>query len=158
MDTWSEWSQCTRECSGGYQVKIRSCSQSSSCIGSSVVQRACNTQPCSGEWACWSDWSNCDGRSLKKHRTRHCKSVNGVLSGDRTSPLCSAGTSYEEMPCDGWDNWTPWSQCDLATGQFPFLKNDYLPGRISKDQLWSKICQKCFTSSIQLVKNYGAFL
>ena len=47
--------------------------------------------------------------------SRHCKSINGVLSGDRASPLCSAGTSYEEMPCDGWGPWTTWSECDLAT-------------------------------------------
>ena len=114
MDTWSEWSKCTRECGGGYQVKIRSCSHTN-CVGESVVQRACNTQPCSGEWGCWSSWSPCDARSLKKHRTRHCQSINGIVSGDRNSPLCSSGTSYEELSCDGWSPWTSWSTCDLAT-------------------------------------------
>lgn len=80
-----------------------------------MVQRACNTQPCDGQWGCWSGWSVCDTHTLKKHRTRHCKSVNGILSGDRASPLCSAGTSYEERPCDGWGPWSTWSECDLAT-------------------------------------------
>lgn len=109
-NSWNDWSQCSRECGGGYQLKIKQSSSSSS-----VIQRACNTQPCSGEWACWSDWSLCDGRSLKKHRTRHCKSVNGIVNGDRTSPLCPTGTSYQEVPCDGWGPWTAWSTCDLAT-------------------------------------------
>jgi semaphorin 5 len=115
MDIWSDWSQCSRECGGGYQIKLRSCSGNLNCVGGSVVQRACNTQPCAGQWGCWSTWSGCDGHGLKKHRTRHCLSLGGVVSGDRTTPLCEAGTSYEEMPCDGWGPWTSWSSCDLAT-------------------------------------------
>jgi len=29
--------------------------------------------------------------------------------------LCSTGTDYDEIPCDGWGPWASWSQCDLAT-------------------------------------------
>jgi semaphorin 5 len=115
IDTWSDWSKCSRECGGGYQIKLRSCSEVNCFGGHSVVQRACNTQPCVGQWGCWSAWSSCDGHGLKKHRTRHCLSSEGVVNGDRTSPLCEAGSSYEEMPCDGWGPWTSWSSCDLAT-------------------------------------------
>ncbi len=113
---WSQWSKCSRECGGGYQIKLRSCpSGSLNCVGGTVVQRACNTQPCPGEWGCWSEWSHCDSRGLRKHRTRTCKSLDGIISGDRTSPLCASGGSYEEMPCDGWGEWSKWSDCDLAT-------------------------------------------
>ena len=68
-DIWSDWSKCTRECGGGYQIKTRTCG-SNNCVGGGIVQRACNTQPCDGEWGCWSNWSMCDRTSSKKHRTR----------------------------------------------------------------------------------------
>ena len=91
-DVWSDWSKCTRECGGGYQIKTRTCTtNSNSCVGGSVLQRACNTQPCKGEWGCWSSWSVCDGRTFKKHRSRECQSINGIVSGDRASSLCSTG-------------------------------------------------------------------
>lgn len=106
QNKWTTWSQCSRECGGGYQMKMTE---------NRVIQRACNTQPCQGEWGCWAQWSSCDGRTLKKHRTRHCQSINGIVNGDRTSPLCSSGTSYQEVSCDGWGAWSDWSQCDLAT-------------------------------------------
>ena len=115
QDGWAEWSQCTRECGGGYQIKIRSGSTSDRGHSSTVIQRACNTQPCAGQWGCWSNWSNCDPNTNRKHRTRHCKNLSGLISGDRTSPLCTSGTSYEEMSCDGWGVWSSWSQCDLAS-------------------------------------------
>lgn len=116
IDNWSDWTKCTRECGGGYQLRLRSCPFGSShCVGGSVTQRACNTQPCPGQWGCWSDWSGCDRHGLKKHRSRNCQTINGVVSGDRSAPMCSTGSSYEEMTCDGWGLWSDWSACDLAT-------------------------------------------
>ena len=96
---WSGWSKCTRECGGGYQLKVRYCQpEEKGCNGMTVVEKPCNTHLCSGgEWSCWSEWSSCD-RSGRKSRSRDCKSnMVGLHS-------CTNGVSYEQTDCQdaGW--------------------------------------------------------
>ena len=108
-DDWTEWSKCSRECGGGYQIRVKSCGISDpACIGSSTIaQRACDTQPCTGDWGCWSTWTPCD-RYNKKRRSRVCLASGGVRSGESVGPACPAGSSFEEIDCDGWGPWTEW--------------------------------------------------
>ena len=113
---WSEWSKCTRECGTGYQVRLRDCPIGDrGCLGYTIAERACNTQPCMGHWSCWSAWSECDHLG-KKRRTRDCQSLSSQLRDSSSSLSCSGGSSYEEMSCDGWGMWTDWSMCDHEQG------------------------------------------
>ena len=108
-EDWTEWSKCSRECGGGYQIQVKSCNPSDpACIGSSTIaQRACNTQACSGDWGCWSTWTPCD-RYNKKRRSRVCIAASGIRSGDSASPICPGGSGFEEIDCDGWGPWADW--------------------------------------------------
>ena len=111
---FSDWSQCSRECGGGIQIKVQDNCYGSHC-GNTVVQRACNVQACPGQWACWGGWSACDLYG-KRNRVRNCQASNSVLSGEVSGPLCPSGPSYEEEPCgNNLRGWSEWSKCDLAT-------------------------------------------
>jgi chondroitin sulfate proteoglycan 4 len=114
-DDWTEWSKCSRECGGGLQIRVKSCHPSDpDCLGSSTIaQRVCNSQPCPGDWGCWSTWTPCD-RYNKKRRSRVCIASGGVVSG-QASPACPAGSSFEEIDCDGWGPWGEWKDdCDAS--------------------------------------------
>ena len=39
---WSQWSECTRSCGGGYQERFRTCPD----LEQQIDSRMCNTQPC----------------------------------------------------------------------------------------------------------------
>lgn len=45
---WGAWDQCTVDCGGGQQSRIRTC-ENGNCVGSGKMTRACNTQPCKGK-------------------------------------------------------------------------------------------------------------
>ena len=112
---FSQWSSCSRECGGGRQWRVVG--------GSSMLEQACNTQPCEGEWSCWSVWSMCDGG--RRSRDRGCDTEAGG------SAVCSGGQSREEEDC-GWSGvlslylyfmrscslyfFSGWSECSEATG------------------------------------------
>ncbi|XP_062596736.1 thrombospondin-2-like [Saccostrea cucullata] len=60
--TWSSWSSCTKSCSGGKEVRSRTCTNPATnyggkdCSGDTSEERACNTHACSvcstGEYLC----------------------------------------------------------------------------------------------------------
>uniref|UniRef100_A0A3Q3VTF2 Semaphorin-5A n=1 Tax=Mola mola TaxID=94237 RepID=A0A3Q3VTF2_MOLML len=52
--SWETWSSCSKQCSGGFRTRKRSCftaegrANPSACVGSPVEYQDCNTQPCPG--------------------------------------------------------------------------------------------------------------
>jgi len=104
-EDFTEWSSCSKECGSGKQFKMQVCSGKSSCMGSSMLEQACNTQPCKVQWACWGEWSRCTKGGNKK-RVRVCEGGEGA---------CGKGKGMEEKSCDGWPAWTVWSQCRKGT-------------------------------------------
>ena len=105
LDRWSEWSACTRECGGGKQVKVLSCSKTENdraCQGRqegfiTVVERACNTHPCPSQWACWSEWSECGSNGMS-YRQRRCKDLQANAFSSNIKD-CGDGQSYQEKIC-----------------------------------------------------------
>ena len=68
--------------------------QDQQCVGTSLEERACNTQPCHGTWACWTPWAGCEAGGLTRTRERSCTTI----SGDNTA-VCAGGSGHQEQPC-----------------------------------------------------------
>ncbi|XP_077129422.1 semaphorin-5B isoform X2 [Ranitomeya variabilis] len=74
---WSSWTQCSATCGGGHYQRTRTCTNpvpsngGDICIGLHTEEALCNTYPCEGGWAEWSEWSMCheDGT---QYRNRYC--------------------------------------------------------------------------------------
>ena len=101
----SPWSSCSRECGGGRQYRVRSCGGEEGCVGSSLVEQPCNTEPCPGLWGCWAEWGGCQGG--RRSRSRKCSDARGGGG----SGECG-GESRQEEPCSaGVGVWGSWSLC-----------------------------------------------
>uniref|UniRef100_A0A803KBF5 Semaphorin 5B n=1 Tax=Xenopus tropicalis TaxID=8364 RepID=A0A803KBF5_XENTR len=78
---WSPWTQCSATCGGGHYQRTRTCTNpppsngGDICIGLHTEEALCNTYPCEGGWAEWSEWSMCheDG---SQYRNRYCEIHN----------------------------------------------------------------------------------
>ncbi|XP_025767172.1 adhesion G protein-coupled receptor B1 isoform X6 [Oreochromis niloticus] len=123
---WGQWAQCSSECGGGIQTRIRTCrsppEESYLCEGIVEEGRPCNSQSCtdsaSGEE--WSSWSVCSATCGEgwQSRTRFC--VSSSYSTQCSGPL------REQRPCNNsavcpvhgaWDEWSPWSLCSSTCGR-----------------------------------------
>ncbi|EDO26040.1 predicted protein [Nematostella vectensis] len=80
---WGAWSNCTELCSGGTQLRMRTCDNpapaygGADCPGPANKTRSCNEHPCpvDGQYGEWGAWSNC-------------------------TELCSGGTQLRMRTCD----------------------------------------------------------
>ena len=94
--SFSDWSSCSAQCGGGRQWRVAAC-QSQQCVGTSLEERSCNTQPCDGSWTCWSPWAGCEaggGGGGTRTRGRTCTSQTG-----ESGAVCVGGSSHQELPC-----------------------------------------------------------
>ena len=79
---WSNWSDCSVSCGGGYKTKTRNCpipdvSGQTSCPFSNSI--ACSTESCKNcntDCTNWTSWSDCSASCGSGYRTRdrHCSS------------------------------------------------------------------------------------
>lgn len=128
---WSNWTDCSKTCGNGTRSRYRNCNNPPSqyggkhCSGDSNQNKHCSQQPCSihGEWAEWSNWTDCSKSCDvgQQTRTRLCrnpnlKSVESVIfcAGNETDMrACFQG------PCSNhgaWNGWSSWSQCSVSCG------------------------------------------
>ncbi|XP_022815320.1 semaphorin-5A [Spodoptera litura] len=146
-EAWGAWEACSVSCGGGHQRRTRRCLKHGQCHGPSEMLQACNKLACTGEWSCWSEWSECrgecaaDASSAAGHRTRarSCLSPEGCAGdGDEWAALerrvCVKNCAGSEA---GWGEWGPWGDC---TGGERIRKRACLAGACLGAQLQVARC------------------
>ncbi|XP_051468408.1 adhesion G protein-coupled receptor B1 isoform X9 [Apus apus] len=120
---WSAWGDCTKDCGGGLQTRMRTCkplpNEGLVCEGVLEEGRLCNRKACNmhGTWDEWSPWSLCSstcGRGYRD-RTRTCKPPqfggNPCEGPEKQTKFCNIAL----CPVDGnWNEWSSWSSCSAS--------------------------------------------
>lgn len=135
---WSSWSECSKSCGGGQQMRVRQCEHEHYCELNSfeIDNKDCNVWEClSGEWG---DWGECeDGWRIRERcdeewncetQDEECEvkrsgrmnnewsewgECDNVL-GRRTRERCTEdfGCEEEEEECDRKLSWSDWGPCE----------------------------------------------
>lgn len=132
---WTEWSDCTAVCGGGFRKRTRKCDNpppsagGSQCIGCNVQYEICNNHTCPElkKQTSWSPWYIMNSSSPKSEyvQRRFKYSCRGPVQD--TSQLKVTLYKEEERECregqchlnsyeDKWGAWGPWSECSASCG------------------------------------------
>ena len=130
---WSNYSDCTKSCGNGSQIRTRKCSNPEpkyggrNCLslGSHTEIINCNTHHCpiDGGYTQWTDFSICTvscGNGTRQ-RTRNCSNPNPMYGGQTCSHL---GPNIEIEICSknlcpihgGYSDWSNYSDCTKSCG------------------------------------------
>ncbi|CAG2193797.1 SEMA5 [Mytilus edulis] len=131
---WSPWGDCTADCNGGIQTRIRRCSQpppspkGRPCEGNTQEWRMCNTLHCPeiarnltkvGGWSSWQPWSHCskDCGGGSQHRKRSCDNPQPMGFGEDCSGHDIEARQCNIHSCQGvWGCWSEYSVCSASCG------------------------------------------
>lgn len=123
VSEWSNWSECSQPCGGGYHIRTRSVLQYPNSTGKSCPplfeSQDCNSQSCTpddcmtSEWSPWSDCVKC-GDEMK----HHSRTIISQGSKNNCPPLS------EVEPCDNTgcpvdckvSDFSDWSECSAVCG------------------------------------------
>ncbi|KAJ1190151.1 hypothetical protein NDU88_006890 [Pleurodeles waltl] len=100
---WSSWSQCSTTCGGGHYQRTRTCTNPAPsnggdiCIGLHTEEALCNTYPCEGGWAAWSEWTLCNEEGIQ-YRSRYCEFHNPGPSQCNGNSTQYRECLYNEIP------------------------------------------------------------
>lgn len=134
--SWSSWTNCSLNCSGGIQTRTRNCSNptpannGAPCIGSNYQYQTCNDDvpcvilitgnPVNGTWGNWTSWGPCSGTCGNGSQTRY-RNCSGQYNGG--VPCIGASIEYQTCatgvtcPIDGgWSNYTSFGPCSATCG------------------------------------------
>ncbi|XP_026040368.1 adhesion G protein-coupled receptor B1 isoform X7 [Astatotilapia calliptera] len=104
---WGQWAQCSSECGGGIQTRIRTCrsppEESYLCEGIVEEGRPCNSQSCTGK-----------GRHLS--RSQSLRSVDSRKRDDADKPRSGQQSSQTVDSASG-EEWSSWSVCSATCGE-----------------------------------------
>ena len=130
---WSNYSDCTKSCGNGSQVRTRNCSNPEpkhggrDCLslGSDTEIQYCNTHHCpiDGGYTQWTEFSMCTmscGNGTRQ-RTRNCSNPKPMYGGQNCSHL---GPNIEVKTCNtnlcpihgGYSEWSQYSECTKSCG------------------------------------------
>uniref|UniRef100_A0A7S4GQJ7 Spondin-like TSP1 domain-containing protein n=1 Tax=Oxyrrhis marina TaxID=2969 RepID=A0A7S4GQJ7_OXYMA len=134
---WTEWSGCSRSCSGGRQYRshrplFNQRNGGKPCEGVYQDFRQCNSQPCRGavvdcEFGDWTEWGQCSARC-----NGHMEHVRTIRTYPSQGGLPCKGAVRETTPCNvdvdackdlvpvsrdcALSDWSPWSVCSRTCG------------------------------------------
>ena len=128
MDVWSEWTQCSTTCGGGWHVRIRSVRSparngGTPCSAGLEQGESCGHVPCEGERCTVSDWGEWHGcMSFGQQYRRRRLTMDG--SGHDCGEMGSNVVLSETKPCDlehqivdcMLSQWSRWYGCDKTCG------------------------------------------
>ncbi|XP_074654579.1 SCO-spondin-like [Tubulanus polymorphus] len=124
-EQWKSWSQCSEQCAGGSQTRLRVCHGKANggddCVGNATEHRVCNLHPCpvDGIFESWSLWQSCTVTCGGGTRTRNRTCIGPFYNGNN----CTGSTIDEQLcntdgcPVNGtWNAWSNWETCDKTCG------------------------------------------
>jgi len=133
MSDWTDWTDCTRTCGGGYQekhrlVKVLPQFGAPDCPPHLAYTRPCGEEPCSViecTLSDWTSWSECTtscgpGTETRSREVTPFDDTDSVLICD--AALEQVRVCRHQPPCEDdvdcvWGNWSEWSECSVSCGE-----------------------------------------
>ncbi|XP_048584555.1 SCO-spondin isoform X2 [Nematostella vectensis] len=124
--SWSAWSDCSKTCSIGEQIRMRNCTEprfgGTPCKGANMSAMVCYQRACPSTWSSWSNWTSCSvscGSGVQV-RTRSCEKAGNVSD---SCPGKNVEMKECIVSCDAlrskeakWMPWSPWTPCSATCG------------------------------------------
>ncbi|XP_071505261.1 thrombospondin-2-like [Diadema antillarum] len=121
---WSNFTECSRTCGDGFQLRERSCPQhppGRRCSLEDILDtKLCFLRHCpiDGGWTSWSRWSTCSkscGNDAIRARSRFCFNPPPRYGGQNCQgPRRETGPCPNRRACPAraeWSTWTEWGEC-----------------------------------------------
>eukprot|EP00929_Paragymnodinium_shiwhaense_P087744 TRINITY_DN4788_c0_g1_i1.p1 TRINITY_DN4788_c0_g1~~TRINITY_DN4788_c0_g1_i1.p1 ORF type:complete len:1566 (-),score=344.96 TRINITY_DN4788_c0_g1_i1:100-4740(-) len=119
---WFEWTTCSVSCGNGRRTRMRKVTQTpkfngAPCAGATLEVHTCQMPKCDSDDAeagDWTQWSDCDGSSLQKTRSRHLDSFAEGTGAPFKGVVEEIGACPETPKSDcEFSAWDEWSKCDV---------------------------------------------
>ena len=127
LSEWTEWSECSATCGGGFKKKTRECIDKANqfynalenpCKTILEVIEECNPFKCP-MWTEWGEWTQCSKTcgGGQRHKYRQCVDHTGSLADEANCPgENNEVDSCNQQTCPYWTDWSDWTQCSVSCG------------------------------------------
>ena len=127
LTPWTDWSDCSKTCGGGYRKKTRECKEKlnpfydvydNPCKSPLEVVEECNKYKCP-MWSEWGEWTECSATcgGGKRRKFRQCVDHQGGLVDSSNCPgEETMSKTCNTQECPKWTDWTKWTECSATCG------------------------------------------